>query len=184
MTGTRCHWAQGDPLMEDYHDCEWGVPVRESRALWEMLVLEGFQAGLSWRTILHRREGFRSAFADFDPDTVAAFGDADVARLMTDQRIIRARAKIEATIASAAIFCAMRDGGTDFGAWAWQSAGGVPRIGDGHAVPASSPVSVEISKALKTQGFKFVGLVIVYSWMQAVGMVNDHAHDCFRRNEV
>ncbi|HEX7657104.1 MAG TPA: DNA-3-methyladenine glycosylase I [Sphingomonas sp.] len=180
----RCGWAQDDALMTAYHDTEWGVPVRDSRALWEMLVLEGFQAGLSWRTILYRREGFRAAFAGFDPDAVAAFGDADVARLMADDRIIRARAKIDATIGSARLYCAMRAAGEDFGGWLWGLAGGEPQRGDGHHVPASTARSTEISKALKARGFKFVGPVIVYAWMQAVGMVNDHAHDCFRRDQV
>lgn len=170
--------------MAAYHDTEWGVPVRDSRALWEMLMLEGFQAGLSWRTILHRREGFRAAFVGFDPDAVAAFDEADIARLMADARIIRARAKIVATIAGARIFCAMRDAGEDFGTWAWRLAGGEPRRGGGHTVPASTPLSAEISKALKARGFTFVGPVIVYAWMQAVGMVNDHAHDCFRRDQA
>lgn len=170
--------------MAAYHDAEWGVPLRDSRALWEMLMLEGFQAGLSWRTILHRREGFRAAFAGFDPDRVSAFNDADIARLMADARIIRARAKIAATIAGARIFCAMRDSGEDFGRWAWNLAGGEPRRGDGRTVPASTPLSADISKALKARGFTFVGPVIVYAWMQAVGMVNDHAHDCFRRGQV
>ena len=180
----RCAWAEGDSVMAAYHDAEWGVPVRDSRALWEMLMLEGFQAGLSWRTILHRREGFRAAFARFDPDAVAAFDDADVARLMADARIIRARAKIAATIAGARIFCAMRDAGEDFADWTWGLAGDEPHRGDGHHVPASTPLSADISKALKARGFSFVGPVIVYAWMQAVGMVNDHAHDCFRRDRV
>jgi DNA-3-methyladenine glycosylase I len=180
----RCAWAEGDPVMVAYHDAEWGVPVRDSRQLWEMLVLEGFQAGLSWRTILHRREGFRAAFAGFDLGAVARFGEADVARLMADERIIRARAKIEATIAGARLYCAMREAGEDFATWAWGLAGGAPQQGDGRHVPVSTPRSTELSKALKTRGFKFVGPVIVYAWMQAVGMVNDHAHDCFRRDAV
>lgn len=181
---TRCRWAEGDPVMETYHDAEWGVPVRDSRTLWEMLMLEGFQAGLSWRTILHRREGFRAAFAGFDPAKVAAFGPADVERLMGDPGIIRARAKIEATIAAARIYETMRANGEDFGAWVWELAGGKPQVNDGAQVPASTPVSEAISKALKARGFKFVGPVIVYAWMQAVGMVNDHAPDCFRRGVV
>jgi DNA-3-methyladenine glycosylase I len=184
MTLNRCAWAEGDLLMAAYHDAEWGVPLRDSRALWEMLMLEGFQAGLSWRTILHRREGFRAAFAGFDPDAVARFDEADIARLMADERIIRARAKIAATIAGARIFCAMRDSGEHFGRWAWNLAGGKAHRGDGRTVPASTPLSADISKALKARGFKFVGPVIVYAWMQAVGMVNDHAHDCFRRDQV
>ena len=180
----RCAWAEGDPVMAAYHDAEWGVPLRDGRALWEMLVLEGFQAGLSWRTILHRREGFRAAFAGFDPEAVARFTPADVDRLMADARIIRARAKIEATIGSARVWLAMRDAGEDFAAWAWALAGGAPRQGDGSHVPASTRTSEAMSKALKARGFKFFGPVIVYAWMQAVGMVNDHAHDCFRRDQI
>ena len=180
----RCAWAEGDAMMAAYHDAEWGVPVRDSRTLWEMLMLEGFQAGLSWRTILHRREGFRAAFAGFDPAKVAAFGAEDVERLMGDPGIIRARAKIEATIGAARIYEAMRAGGENFSDWAWGLAGGETRVNDGVHVPASTPVSEAISKALKARGFKFVGPVIVYAWMQAVGMVNDHAPDCFRRGAV
>ncbi|HEX7820816.1 MAG TPA: DNA-3-methyladenine glycosylase I [Sphingobium sp.] len=179
---SRCAWAQGDPLMRDYHDREWGVPLRDSRALWEMLMLEGFQAGLSWRTILGRRAGFRAAFAGFDPEVVAAFGDSDVERLMADPGIIRARAKIVATISNARAFLAMRDRGEDFAAYAWAFVDGTPLQGDGHTVPASTALSDRISKDLKKRGFKFVGAVTVYAWMQGVGMVNDHAHDCFRRD--
>ena len=180
----RCSWTGDDPVMQAYHDREWGVPVRDARTLWEMLMLEGFQAGLSWRTILHRREGFRAAFAGFDPAKVAAFGPADVERLMGDPGIIRARAKIEATIAAARIYVEMAAAGEEFSAWLWGLAGGMPQVNDGVHVPASTPVSEAISKALKARGFKFVGPVIVYAWMQAVGMVNDHAPDCFRRGEV
>jgi DNA-3-methyladenine glycosylase I len=185
MTGrVRCAWAEGDPVMAAYHDAEWGVPVRDSRTLWEMLMLEGFQAGLSWRTILHRREGFRAAFAAFDPAKVAAFGPEDVERLIADPGIIRARAKIEATIGAARIYEAMRAQGEDFSDWVWGLAGGEPQVNDGVHVPAQTPVSEAISKALKARGFKFVGPVIVYAWMQAVGMVNDHAPDCWRRGAV
>jgi DNA-3-methyladenine glycosylase I len=180
----RCAWAQGDPVMAAYHDAEWGVPVRDSRTLWEMLMLEGFQAGLSWRTILHRREGFRAAFAQFDPAKVAAFGAEDVERLMGDPGIIRARAKIEATIGAARIYEEMRANGEDFSDWLWGLAGGETQVNDGVDVPASTPVSEAMSKALKARGFKFVGPVIVYAFMQAVGMVNDHAPDCFRRGAV
>src|ERR1700722_7801206 len=136
---TRCLWAEGDPAMTAYHDQEWGVPLRDSRALWEMLMLEGFQAGLSWRTILHRREGFRAAFAGFDPEQVAKFDDADVERLMGDAGIIRARAKILATINGAKIYLAMRDAGEDFGAFAWGLAGGKTIKGDGKKLVASTP---------------------------------------------
>ncbi len=180
----RCGWAGDDPVMQAYHDTEWGVPVRDSRLLWEMLMLEGFQAGLSWRTILHRREGFRAAFAGFDPAKVAAFGAEDVERLMGDPGIIRARAKIEATIAAARIYVAMEEAGESFSDWLWGLAGSETQVNDGVHVPASTPVSETVSKALKVRGFKFVGPVIVYAWMQAVGMVNDHAPGCFRRNAV
>jgi DNA-3-methyladenine glycosylase I len=167
--------------MTEYHDKEWGVPLRDSRALWEMLMLEGFQAGLSWRIILHRRENFRAAFANFDPEAVAAFTEADVERLMNDPGIIRARAKILATITGAKIFLRMRDAGEDFGQWAWGLAGGKPIKGDGKTLAPSTELSASLSASLKKRGFKFVGPVIVHAWMQAVGMVDDHAANCFRR---
>ena len=177
----RCPWAEGDKLMSAYHDTEWGIPVRDSRALWEMLVLEGFQAGLSWRTILHRREGFRAAFEGFDPERIAVYDTAKVESLMADPGIIRARAKIVATIGNARAYLAMRDAGEDFAGFAWGMVGQGPIVGDGVTVPASTPLSHAISAALKKRGFKFVGPVIVYAWMQAVGMVNDHAAGCFCR---
>ncbi|WP_159996372.1 DNA-3-methyladenine glycosylase I [Roseomonas sp. 18066] len=180
----RCRWANGDALMQQYHDQEWGVPLRDSRALWEMLMLEGFQAGLSWITILRRREGFRAAFRDFDPVAVAAFGPADVDRLMGDAGIIRARAKIEATIGNARAYLAMQAAGDDFGEFAWGFVDGVPLVGDGVALPAKTPLSEAMSVALKKRGFKFVGPVIVYAWMQAVGLVDDHAEDCFCRQRA
>ena len=180
----RCSWANGGALMADYHDREWGVPARDPLLLWEMLMLEGFQAGLSWSIILKRRESFRVAFAGWDPEQVAAFGPVDVERLMGDPGIIRARAKIEAAIGNARAYLAMRDAGEDFADWGWGLAGGAPVTGDGVTVPARTPASEAMSKALKAKGFKFVGPVIVYAWMQAVGMVNDHAANCFRRDAV
>jgi DNA-3-methyladenine glycosylase I len=177
----RCKWAEGDALMSAYHDAEWGVPVRDSRMLWEMLQLEGAQAGLSWRTILYRRENYRAAFANFDPEKVARFTSADVDRLMGDPGIIRARAKIEAMIGNARAYLTGLERGEDFAAFAWSFVGGEPISNDGAVVPASTPLSTEMSKALKKRGYKFVGPVIVYAWMQAVGLVNDHAPDCFRR---
>jgi DNA-3-methyladenine glycosylase I len=177
----RCSWADSDPLMATYHDEEWGKPVHDSRLLWETLMLEGFQAGLSWRTILLRREGFRAAFKGFVPETVASFGPADVERLMADPGIIRARAKIEATIGGARAYLAMRDAGEDFADFAWSFTKGRPIRGDGVTLAAETPLSQEISKALKKRGFKFVGPVIVYAWMQAVGIVDDHAKGCFCR---
>ncbi len=180
----RCAWAQKDPLERAYHDSEWGVPVRDSRMLWETLMLEGFQAGLSWITILRKREAFRAAFAGFDPDRVAAFGEADVERLLGDAGIVRSRAKIVATIAGAGIFCRMRDSGEDFAAYAWSFVDGVPVQGDGVTIVAQTPLSATLSRDLKARGFKFVGPTIVHAWMQAVGLVNDHAAQCFRRDQV
>jgi DNA-3-methyladenine glycosylase I len=165
--------------MAAYHDDEWGVPEWDSRALWEKLMLDGFQAGLSWRTILYKRAAFRAAFAGFDPAAVARFGEADVARLMGDAAIVRARAKIEAVIDNAQAYLAMQARGEDFSAFVWGLAGGAPLRGDGSVV-AQTPLSVEMSSALKARGFKFVGPVIVYAWMQAVGIVDDHHADCFR----
>jgi DNA-3-methyladenine glycosylase I len=180
----RCAWAGDDPLMRAYHDEEWGVPERDPRALWEMLMLEGFQAGLAWIIVLRKRAAFRKAFAGFDPDKVARFTKRDVARLMNDAGIIRARAKIEATIAGAGIFCEMRDRGEDFGTLCWSFTEGRVITGSGRTFPAQTALSTIISKDLKRRGFKFVGPTIVYAWMQAVGIVNDHAIDCFRRSQV
>ena len=177
----RCSWSQGDPLMQAYHDEEWGVPEYDSRALWEKLMLDGFQAGLSWITILRKREAFRRAFKGFDPRKVAKFTEADVARLLEDPGIVRSRSKIRATIEGARIYVAMQKDGEDFAEYIWKLAGGRPIINNG-LVPAKTPLSEEISKALKKRGFKFVGPVIVYAWMQACGIVNDHRADCFRRN--
>jgi DNA-3-methyladenine glycosylase I len=179
----RCSWAEGDPVYEKYHDEEWGVPEYDSRALWETLMLEGFQAGLAWIVILRKREAFRKAFKNFDPAKVARFGEADIARLLQDPGIVRSRAKIEATINGARIYLAMQAAGEDFSKFAWGMAGGKPIQLKG-PVPAQTPLSEEISKALKKRGFKFVGPVIVYAWMQAVGMVNDHAPGCFRRKAL
>lgn len=181
MERVRCGWAGTDPLYCAYHDAEWGVPERDSRMLWEMLMLEGFQAGLSWITILRKREAFRVAFAGFDPDKVATFGPDDVERLMSDAGIVRARAKIDATIRGAQIFCEMRERGEDFSTYVWSFVDDAPLQGDGVSVPAQTPLSNDISKDLKKRGFKFVGPTIVYAWMQAIGMVNDHADHCFRR---
>jgi len=183
QTVQRCAWAASDPLLRSYHDEEWGVPEYDSRALWEALMLDGFQAGLSWTIILRKREAFRKAFKRFDPAAVARFADADVARLMDDAGIVRSRAKIEATIAGARIFQTMKAAGEEFSSFVWDIAGGAPIRSRG-PIPTSSPLSERMSKALKARGFKFVGPVIVYAWMQAVGMVNDHAPECFRRDQV
>jgi DNA-3-methyladenine glycosylase I len=178
----RCSWAEDDPLMRAYHDEEWGVPQRDPRMLWEMLMLEGFQAGLAWITVLRKRAAFRAAFARFDPKKVARFGKADVERLMADAGIIRARAKIDATIRGAQIFCEMEQGGETFADFCWSFTDGKVLKGDGRTFIASSPLSEQISNEMKRRGFKFVGPTIVYAWMQAVGIVNDHAAGCFRRN--
>jgi DNA-3-methyladenine glycosylase I len=182
-TVTRCSWAESDPLMREYHDVEWGVPEYDSRALWETLMLDGFQAGLSWSIILRKRDAFRKAFRSFHPEKVARFGEADVARLLNDSSIVRSRAKIEATIGGARAYLAMQQAGEDFSAFVWKMAGGKPIQNRGD-VPASSPLSEDLSQALKKRGFKFVGPVIVYAWMQAVGIVNDHSATCFRRKAV
>jgi DNA-3-methyladenine glycosylase I len=183
-TRHRCGWAGSDPQMRAYHDEEWGVPERDGRALWEKLMLDGFQAGLAWITVLRKREAFRSGFAGFDPETVAGFGEADIERLLADAGIIRSRAKIEATIGNARAYLAMQDKGEDFADFCWGFLDGTPLQGDGHSVHTATPLSEQISKALKKRGFKFVGPTIVYAWMQATGLVNDHTHDCFRRAEV
>ena len=179
----RCSWAESDSSMQAYHDEEWGVPEYDSRALWEKLMLDGFQAGLSWSTILRKREAFRKAFKGFDPHQVARFTEKNVARLLEDPGIVRSRAKIEATINGARIYLAMQNDGEDFAAFIWKLAGGKPIENNG-PVPAKTPLSEEISKVLKKRGFKFVGPVIVYAWMQAACIVNDHSADCFRRKVV
>lgn len=177
----RCAWTGADPLYRDYHDEEWGVPLHDSRMLWEQLMLEGFQAGLSWITILRKRESFRKAFKDFDPAKVARFGEKDILRLLDDAGIVRSRAKIEATINGARIYETMRKASEDFDSYCWSFTGGKVVRGDGRHFPTQTPLSVTISKDMKKRGFKFVGPTIVYAWMQAVGIVDDHAHDCFRR---
>ena len=180
----RCTWANDDPLMTAYHDDEWGVPVRDARALWEKLMLDGFQAGLSWSTVLHKRAAFRVAFEAFDPDRIARYGEPEMTRLLADPGIIRSRAKIASTIAGARVFCTMRDRGEDFAAFCWSFTDGRTLDGDPAHWVATTPLSEEISQALKAKGFKFVGPTIVYAWMQAVGIVNDHAEGCFRRAQV
>jgi DNA-3-methyladenine glycosylase I len=169
--------------MRAYHDTEWGVPERDGRKLWEKLILDGFQAGLSWRTILARREGFRRAFEGFEPQRVAAYGPAEVDRLLADPGIIRSRSKIGATIANARAYLAMREAGEDFADFCWGFIGGQPIAWEG-PVPPNSPLSAEVSRALRKRGFTFVGPTIVFAWMEATGLINSHAPDCFRRAEV
>jgi DNA-3-methyladenine glycosylase I len=177
----RCLWSESDPLLRSYHDKEWGVPEYDSRTLWEGLMLEGFQAGLAWIVVLRKRHAFRAAFQQFDPAKVARLGEREIARLVENPGIIRSRAKIEATIGGARAFLDMQQAGIDFSDWTWELAGGQPIQNTG-PVPPSTPLAASISKELKRRGFKFVGPVIVYAWMQASGIVNDHAPDCFRRN--
>ncbi|WP_301750676.1 DNA-3-methyladenine glycosylase I [uncultured Erythrobacter sp.] len=177
----RCSWAENDALMRAYHDEEWGVPQHDPRMLWEMLMLEGFQAGLAWIIILRKRAAFRKAFANFDPMKVAAFTETDVARLMSDPGIVRAQAKIRATIAGAQIYCEMAERGESFAEFCWSFTDGKPIKNPGREWIAKSPLSETISKEMKRRGFKFVGPTIVYAWMQAVGIVNDHSIGCFRR---
>ncbi len=178
----RCPWCGEDPLYVAYHDGEWGVPEWDSRALWEKLILDGFQAGLSWITILRKRDAFRAAFDGFDPARVARYGEADVARILADPGVVRHRGKIEATIGNARAWEEIEaEGGFD--RFLWEFLDGRP-LQNGFAsmaeVPAETPLSKEISKALKARGFKFCGPTIVYAFMQAVGMVNDHLVDCPR----
>lgn len=179
----RCSWAESDALLRAYHDEEWGVPVRDSRTLWELLMLEGFQAGLAWIIVLRKRDAFRKAFKGFDPAKVARFTEADIERLLQNPGIIRSRAKIEATIQGARIYCEMQKSSADFGSFLWSIVGGKPIQHEG-PVPAQTPLAVEMSKQLKKRGFKFVGPVIVYAFMQAAGMTNDHSPSCFRRRSA
>lgn len=179
----RCWWAGLDPVYVAYHDTEWGVPERDGRALYEKLILDGFQAGLSWITILRRREGFRRAFAGFDPEAIARFTEADVARLMQDTGIIRNRAKIVGTIAGARAYLAIEARGTGFAAFLWDFVDGAPIQGtarDRAGIATETDISRKLSKALKAEGFAFCGPTIVHAFMQAVGLVNDHLVGCHR----
>ncbi|MEL7464962.1 MAG: DNA-3-methyladenine glycosylase I [Pseudomonadota bacterium] len=182
----RCPWCGDDPLYVAYHDEEWGVPERDARALYELLMLEAFQAGLSWYTILKKRENFRAAFRGFDPEAVAAFGESDVERLLGDAGIIRHRGKIEAAIAGARRWLELEEKG-GFSAFIWDFVDGTPIQNDFASmddVPAETPLSREMSKTLKKEGFKFCGPTIVYAFMQAAGLVNDHLTSCPRHAEV
>jgi DNA-3-methyladenine glycosylase I len=186
-TRVRCAWPGTDPLNLEHHDVEWGVPSRDRRHLFELLTLEGAQAGLSWTTILRKRDGYREAFAGFEPEAVAAFGPDDVDRLMLDAGIVRNRAKIESTIDNARAILALERGGTGFVDHLWSFVGGKPiqnrfeRLGD---LPAETAESKAMSKDLKVRGFRFVGPTVLYAFMQAAGLVNDHQPDCFRYAEV
>jgi len=181
----RCPWSEGiDPLYERYHDTEWGVPVRDDRKHFEFLVLESAQAGLSWWTILRKRENYRRAFARFDPAKVARFDARAVTRLMQDSGLVRNRQKIEAAIANARGFLAVQEEFGSFDAYVWPFVGGAPIVNRWRQqsdVPATTPESDALSKDLKRRGFKFVGPTIVYAHMQATGLVNDHLLSCFVR---
>jgi DNA-3-methyladenine glycosylase I len=178
----RCLWAESDPLLRDYHDKEWGVPQYDSRALWELLMLECFQAGLSWLIVLKKREALRAVFRQFDPSKIARFGDDDIHKFLDDPRIIRSHAKISATIKGAQIFLEMQKSGEEFATVIWEMAGGKPIQNE--SPMSTHPIAEAMSKELKRRGFKFVGPVIVYAFMQAAGIVNDHSHTCFRHSEV
>lgn len=184
---TRCAWAGTDPLYVEYHDREWGVPVHDDRLLFEFLVLEGAQAGLSWLTILRKREGYRRAFAGFDPARVAAFGPTDIDRLLGDGAIVRNRLKVESAVANARAYLRVQDEFESFAAYVWRFVEGDTihnawrTVGD---IPAKTPEAEALSRDLKNRGFRFVGPTICYAHMQATGMVNDHTVDCFRWAEL
>ena len=184
MEKQRCSWAKGDATLVHYHDREWGTPNRDSRDLWEALVLDGFQAGLAWRTILFKREAFRAAFKGFDPETVARFDESDVERLMKDKGIVRSHAKVRAAISSARAYLDLKSRGEDFSTLVWALLGGKPIQAAADYSVSKTTESERITKALKARGFKFVGPVLVHAWMQAVGMINDHERRCFRRAEL
>ena len=183
----RCPWPKQNPLYIDYHDKEWGVPEFDDRALYEKLVLDGFQAGLSWITILRKRENFRRAFNDFDPEKIARYRSAKIERLMGNAGIVRNRAKIEGTVLSARAWLEVMEKGPGFSKLLWDFVGGRPkanRFRSVRQVPAETAVSRAMSKELAQRGFKFCGPTIVYAFMQAVGMVNDHLVSCYRHQEV
>jgi DNA-3-methyladenine glycosylase I len=184
----RCTWPGEDPLYQAYHDTEWGVPEYDDRALYEKLVLDGFQAGLSWITILRKRENFRRAFDGFDPERVARFGEKDMARLLADETIIRSRAKIQSAISGARLWLEIMEkqpGG--FRELIWKHVGGKPQVNRfrrSDQIPAQTEMSQALAKELKQRGFNFCGPVIVYAFAQAIGMVNDHLVTCFRHKAV
>ncbi|HUI08121.1 MAG TPA: DNA-3-methyladenine glycosylase I [Verrucomicrobiae bacterium] len=183
----RCGWSLGHPLMIRYHDTQWGVPVHDDRKLFEFLILDGAQAGLSWRTILLRRENYRRAFERFNPEKIARYGPRDVRRLLNDAGIIRNRLKVRSAIVNAQKFLDVRDEFGAFDRYIWQFVGGQPRVNHIRSlkqIPATSKESDAMSRDLKQRGFTFVGSTICYAFMQAAGLVNDHLVDCFRYREV
>ncbi len=184
---TRCAWSQNDPLYIDYHDKEWGVPLHDDQKLFEFLVLEGMQAGLSWLTILRKRENFRKAFDNFDPLKVAEFDEGKVAELLTDKGIIRNRLKVTAAIQNARAFLTVQEQFGSFDAYIWRFVDGRPKLNVWKTlqdIPARTAESDAMSKDLSKRGFKFVGSTICYAHMQATGMVNDHTVDCFRYSQL
>lgn len=183
----RCAWVGDDPLLEAYHDREWGVPVHDDGRLFEFMVLEGAQAGLSWMTILRRREAYRGAFADFDPLRIARFDKRRIDSLLHNERIIRNRRKIEGAVQNARAYVALRESGTTLDEFMWRFVGDKPIVNRWNKtahIPASTPESDAMSKALKNLGFTFFGTTICYAHMQAVGMVNDHLVTCFRYGDL
>ena len=186
-TPTRCPWAGADPLYQRYHDTEWGIPAHDDRHLFEMLVLEGAQAGLAWITILRKREGYREAFDGFDPVAVSRYDGRRVARLLENEKIVRNRLKVRSTVGNAKAFLQIQDEHGSFDAYIWRFVDGHPKVNRWKrlgAIPADTPESQAMSKDLKRRGFKFVGPTICYAFMQATGMVNDHLVDCFRYEQL
>jgi DNA-3-methyladenine glycosylase I len=184
---TRCPWAGNTPIYKDYHDNEWGRPVHDDRKLFEMLVLEGMQAGLAWITVLNKREAFREAFDGFDPNKIALYGDAKIRELMANEKIIRNRLKINATVNNAKIFLELTKKHGSFNKIIWEYVDHTPIVGHWKKIeniPATTPLSDKISKDLKKMGLKFVGSTIIYAFMQAIGMVNDHITGCFVYEEI
>jgi DNA-3-methyladenine glycosylase I len=179
----RCAWAR-TPLGIAYHDAEWGVPVHDDRVLFEFLILEGAQAGLSWETILNKRESYRKAFAGFDPRKVSRFSSKEIQKLLQDEGIVRNRLKIESAVSNARAFLAVQEEFGSFDAYVWRFVGGRPKVNSGRKVAARTPESDALSKDLLARGFKFVGSTICHAFMQAVGMVEDHAPDCFRKKQL
>ncbi len=183
----RCEWTQDDPLMNQYHDQEWGVPLNDDRKLFEFLVLDAFQAGLSWRTVLHKRENFRQAFDNFDPQKIARYSPAKVAKLLGNPGIIRNRAKIAGTIKNAQAFLKLQEKTPSFSDFIWQSVNQKPKINRWQnlkQIPAKTKESNQLSKLLRSHGFTFVGSTICHAFMQAAGLVNDHLTKCPRRQEI
>lgn len=182
----RCPWCGTDPLYRDYHDNEWGTPIYDNQKLFEFLILEGAQAGLSWITVLRKRENYRKAFDDFNPEKIARYADAKKAKLLLNEGIIRNRLKIDSAIKNANAYLVMQKNGEDFSHFLWSFVGGKPKqntLTSMSQVPAFTPESDAMSKALKQKGFNFVGSTICYAFMQATGMVNDHLVDCYRHKQ-